>query len=156
MSAHLKHFQAVRERWAPAVRQIKAQNKNLPKDQQKTVRFTGMNFQIDEKVIQSIFLPPSPYDLVNISVSTQQMMDGIDFVASENHIEKGSSFTAYAAIVISLDLITPAYLKKRKVIAPAADHVFMAYCMLQLDGKVQQGSADDGEFFCGLADQRCS
>ena len=141
---------AVRDKWAPAVSKIKADNAKLPRDQQKSVKFTGTNFFIDKKLIQEKFSPPSPQDLVTVSIATEQMINSIQFLSSAEHSESGSTFSAFGAVIHSLDLITPAYIKIRRDIVSAADNIFMAYRILRLDGRIQQGSADDGECYGDL------
>ena len=77
------------------------------------------------------------------------MMDSAEFQRSTVHEESGSKFTAYAAKLLSSEILKAAYIKIRKCLEPKADSVFMAYRIL-MDGKIQQGSTDDGEFYSDL------
>ena len=141
---------ALRDKWAPAVNKIRKENLDLAPGDRKTVKFAGMNIFIDNHAIQSTFVAPSPQELMNVSVSTQQMMDSFQFAVSSKFMEEGSTFIAYASLLHTADLVTPAYIKMRKYEAPTADNVFMAYRLLQFNGKVQQGSHDDSEYYGDL------
>ena len=141
---------ALRDKWAPAVNKIRKENLDLAPEDRKTVKFSGMNIFIDKHAIQSTFVAPSPQELMNVPVSTQQMMDSFQFEVSSKFTEEGSTFVAYASLLHTVDLVTPAYIKMRKHEAPTADNVFMAYRLLQFNGKVQQGLHDDGEYYGDL------
>ena len=109
-----------------------------------------MHFFIDKQSIDSAYLPPSPQDIINISMEMQQKVDAVQFAVSDPCSEQGSTFTAYGAKIQSSDMVTPAYIKMRRYVAPDADNIFMAYRTLHLNGKIQQGLADDGEFYGDL------
>ena len=142
---------AAREKYAPGVRKIQKGNSQLPPNDpaRKKFKFLGPNFYIEDELIENPFPPPTPNELLNINIAMMQMMDNVEFQKSTVHEESGSKFTAYVAKLLSPEILKAAYIKIRKFLEPKADSVFMAYRIL-MDGRIQQGSTDDGEFYGDL------
>ena len=114
---------AAREKYVPGVHKIKKGNAALPPNDPawKKFKFLGPNFYIEDELIENPFYPPTPNELLNINIAMLQMMDSVEFQRSTVHEESGSKFTAYAANLLSSEILKAAYIKIRKYLEPKAD-----------------------------------
>lgn len=120
------------------------ENKKKPASQRMPLSVKQGTLMFNNKPIEQKVQPPTPGQLLRLSDSDLEQLEGIKMAKGLHEEQDENMFVAYATSVTNHSEINQAY-KKMRLMHGEATHVACAYKLRSVKAPYNQGGADDGE-----------